>query len=37
MKNIDIYYIPYITTKNFDYVNIHQINLLVIQMKAKKY
>ena len=28
MKNIDIYYIPYITTKNFDYVNIHQINLL---------
>ena len=27
-KNIDIYYIGYITIKNFDYVNIHNVYLL---------
>ena len=27
-KNIDIYYIGYITKKNFDYVNIHSVNPL---------
>ena len=27
-KNIDIYYIGYITMKDFDYVNIHSVNRL---------
>ena len=27
-KNIDIYYIEYITMKDFEYVNIHRINPL---------
>ena len=27
-KNIDIYYIGYITRKDFDYANIHSINTL---------
>ena len=27
-KNIDIYYIGYITIKDFDYANIHSINTL---------
>ena len=27
-KNIDIYYIGYITIKDFDYVNIHSVNPL---------
>ena len=27
-KNIDIYYIGYITMKYFDYVNIHSVNPL---------
>ena len=27
-KNIGIYYVGYVTTKNLDYVNIHSVNLL---------
>ena len=27
-KNIDIYYIGFITMKDFDYVNIHSVNLI---------
>ena len=29
LKNIDIYYLGYITMKNFDYVNIHNVNPFV--------
>ena len=29
-KNIDIYYIGYITMKNVDYVNIHSVNALYL-------
>ena len=37
-KNIDIYYIGYITMKNYDYVNIHSINpLYLIIDKVDRY
>ena len=37
-KNIDIYYIGYITMKGFDYVNIHSVNpLYFIAGKADGY
>ena len=29
-KNVDIYYIGYITMKDFDYVNIHSVNTLYL-------
>ena len=29
-RNIDTYYIGYITMKNFDYVNIHSVNPLYL-------
>ena len=29
-KNIDIYYIGYITMEDFDYVNIHSVNPLYL-------
>ena len=37
-KNIDIYYIGYITMKHLDYVNIHSVNLLYfIISKVERY